>query len=65
MTSSDAMKAEVLPENYDQYDLTFKILVIGDAYVGKSCLTDKAAKGLFNDSYSPAVDFEFYHLMLK
>ena len=65
MTSSDAMKAEVLPENYDQYDLTFKILVIGDAYVGKSYLTDKAAKGLFNDSYSPTIGFQFLSFNVK
>ena len=47
MTSSENIKAEVLPEDYNQYDLSFKMIVIGDAGVGKSCLTTKAAKGIY------------------
>ena len=65
MTSTDAMKAEVLPENYDQYDLSFLMIILGDPGVGKSCLIDKAARGLFYDSYSPTVGFEFISINVK
>jgi len=44
-------KIEILPDDYTQYDLSFKIIVIGDSGVGKSCLTNKATKNVFEDSY--------------
>ena len=37
-------KIEILPEDYSNYDLSFKIIVIGDSGVGKSCLTMRATK---------------------
>jgi small GTP-binding protein len=57
--STEELKAEVLPDDYNQYDLSFKMIVIGDAGVGKSCLTSKAAKGIFDDTYAATVGFEF------
>ena len=44
-------KIEILPDDYTQYDLSFKIIVIGDSGVGKSCLSNKATKNVFEDSY--------------
>ena len=38
---------EILPDDFLQYDLTFKIIVIGDSGVGKSCLTNRATTNLF------------------
>ena len=32
-----------------KYDYSFKMIVIGDAGVGKSCLTAKASKGIFEE----------------
>ena len=43
----------------NKFDLSFKMIVIGDAGVGKSCLTGRAIKDKFDDSYSPTVGFEF------
>ena len=40
----EEFKVELLPEDYAQYDLSFKLIVIGDSGVGKSCLTTKAVK---------------------
>ena len=42
-----------------KYDFSFKMIVIGDAGVGKSCLTNRAAKEKFISDYSPTVGFEF------
>ncbi len=50
----------VLPDDYTQYDLSFKLIVIGDPAVGKSCLTLKATKNLFESNYSATVGFEFF-----
>ena len=35
---------ELLPEDFAQYDISFKIIVIGDSSVGKSCLTTQAVR---------------------
>ena len=65
MSSTDTLKAEVLTDDYNKYDLSFKMIVIGDAGVGKSCLTLKASKGNFDDTYSPTVGFEFLSFNVK
>ena len=52
-------KVELLPEDYAQYDLSFKLIFIGDSGVGKSCLTSKAVKNTFEDYYQATVGFEF------
>ena len=42
-----------------KYDFSFKMIVIGDAGVGKSCLTNRASKNKYTSDYSPTVGFEF------
>lgn len=56
---------EILPDDYTQYDLSFKIIIIGDAGVGKSCLTNKATKNTFDEAYNATVGFEFFCFNLK
>ena len=56
---------EILPENNKTYDLSFKIIILGDSDVGKSCLTQMATKNKFNDSYKTTVGFEFYVFNIK
>ena len=53
-------KIEILEEQYKKYDLNFKIIVIGNIGVGKSCLSLKATKGIFTEEYTSTVGFEFY-----
>ena len=65
MSTTESLEAQILPDDYNQYDLSFKMIVIGDAGVGKSCLTTKAAKGIFDDSYSATVGFEFLTFNVK
>ena len=42
-----------------KYDFSYKMIVIGDAGVGKSCLTNRASKNKYTSDYSPTVGFEF------
>ena len=56
---------EILPDDFLQYDLSFKIIVIGDSGVGKSCLTNRATTNLFEDTYSATVGFEFVSFNVK
>ena len=61
----EEIKVESLPEDYPQYDLSFKLIFIGDSGVGKSCLTSKAVKNTFEDYYQATVGFEFLTYNLK
>jgi Ras-related protein Rab-1A len=68
------LNVEVLPDDYPQYDLSFKIIIIGDSGryniniskfinilgVGKSCLAIKATKNVFENNYLATVGFEFF-----
>ena len=56
---------EILHEDYSEYDLTFKLIVVGDSGVGKSCLSVRATKNLFESSYCATVGFEFFSLFVK
>ena len=58
-------KYEILPDDYGESDLNFKIIVIGDSGVGKSCLTTKATKNIFEESYNATVGFEFFNYNIK
>jgi len=62
---SKEYKVEVLNKDPGIPDLSFKILIIGDSSVGKSCLALRATKGSFNSLYTPTVGFEFFNFYLK
>ena len=63
--SDSQLKYEILPDDYTQYDLSFKVIVIGDSGVGKSCLTNKATNNVFEDNYNATVGFEFFTFNIK
>ena len=63
---------ELLPEDYLHYDLSFKLIVVGASGilnsklgVGKSCLTTKATKNVFENDHQNTVGFEFSTFNLK
>ena len=64
-SNSNEIKVEIIPEDYAQYDLSFKIIVIGDAGVGKSCLTLKAIKNYFTEGHNATVGFDFFTYCIK
>jgi len=64
-SSDKQYKIEILPEDYTQYDLSYKLIVIGDSGVGKSCLTNKATKNTFEETYNATVGFEFFSFNIK
>ena len=55
----------VLEEENSHFDLSFKIIVIGDSGVGKSCLTIKATKNDFIENSNATVGFEFFSFNMK
>ena len=56
---------EILTDEYTHYNISFKVIVIGDSGVGKSCLTSKATKNIFEENYQATIGFEFFTLNLK
>ena len=56
---------EILPDDHIEYDLSFKIIVIGDSGVGKSCLSTKATRNKFENDHCPTVGFEFFTFNIK
>ena len=56
---------EILPDDYPKYDLSFKIIIIGNSGVGKSCLSVKATKNVFENNYLATVGFEFFNFNIK
>ena len=59
------IKYEILPEDFNLIDLDFKIILIGDSGVGKSCLTLKGTKNIFEDYYQTTIGFEFSTFNIK
>ena len=57
--TDDEFNIELLPEDFAQYDISFKIIVIGDSGVGKSCLTTQAVRNNFEEFYTATIGFEF------
>ena len=57
--TDDEFEIELLPEDFAQYDISFKIIVIGDSSVGKSCLTTQAVRNNFEEFYTATIGFEF------
>ena len=58
-------KIELLKKSGDDSDIIFKIVVLGDSFVGKSCLTLKAVHNTYNNNYTSTVGFEFLNYTIK
>lgn len=43
----------------DDYSYLFKIILIGDANVGKTCLVKRFAKGFFTPTQGPTIGVDF------
>jgi small GTP-binding protein len=63
--ASKNYKIKVLSMDPGEFDLSFKLIVIGDSGVGKSCLAIKATKDTFDTLYSPTIGFEFMTFFIK
>ena len=66
ITHSPKMDIEVLDQiKGDKFDYNFKIIVIGNSGVGKSCLTLKATKDIFHENFVSTMGFQFYSFHVK
>ena len=57
---SEELKIQILKDNEnDSVELYFKIIIIGDSFVGKSSLAIRATKDTFEGEYHSTIGFEF------
>ena len=56
---------EILTDSNSDFDLNFKIIVLGDSGVGKSCLTCRAIRDNFQDNSCPTIGFEFFTFLIR
>ena len=56
---------KILSDDYPRFDLSFKLVVIGDSGVGKSSLTKRATTDTFDIYYSPTIGFEYYTFKIR
>ena len=64
----EKLEVELLNESQvSQSDnfINFKLIIIGDAGVGKSCLLKRAVQNIFEDNYQATIGFEFLLMHFK
>ena len=54
-----------VPNEFSEYEINFKIIIIGDSGVGKTCITNQAIKNIFSDKYQATIGMEIYSLFIK
>ena len=45
------LRCQILSDDFPNFDLSFKLIIVGDSGVGKSCLSIKATKNIFENNY--------------
>ena len=56
---------EILGDEKRDSDLHFKVIVIGNSGVGKSCLSLRATQGIFKEDFISTIGFEFFSFNVK
>ena len=56
---------ELLPPDNSNYNFSYKIIIIGDSGVGKTCLTIKETSRIFRQKNSPTLGFDYFPVFVK
>jgi small GTP-binding protein len=64
-TFTNIYPAEFIQGDKVTHHLSFKLVVVGEPGVGKSCITVRAFSNTFDKNYSATVGFEFLSLNYK
>ena len=56
---------EILASDSALYDFNYKIIIIGDSGVGKTCLSYRATQGKFREKLSATIGFEYFPFITK
>ena len=56
---------EVLSSDTTTYDYNYKLIIIGDSGVGKTCLTYRVTTGEFREKLAATIGFEYFPFIVK
>ena len=56
---------EILSVDTAMYDYNYKLIVIGDSGVGKTCLTYRVTTGEYKEKISPTIGFEYFPFIVR
>ena len=56
---------KILPRDFAEPNNTYKVIIIGDSGVGKSCLANRVITGEFKENENPTIGFEYCPLLVK
>jgi len=56
---------EVLSPDITNYEYSYKVIVIGDSGVGKTCLTYRVTNGEFRDKMVATIGFEYFPFFVR
>ena len=56
---------KVLASDSALYDFNYKIIIIGDSGVGKTCLSYRATQGTFREKLAATIGFEYFPFITK
>ena len=56
---------EILDDEYSNHNLSFKIIIIGNSGVGKSCLSLRGTKNFFRNDYLSTISFDYFKFNIK
>ena len=56
---------EILSVDTAMYDYNYKLIVIGESGVGKTCLTYRVTTGEYKEKISPTIGFEYFPFIVK
>jgi small GTP-binding protein len=56
---------EILPQETAVYDYNYKLIIIGDSGVGKTCLTYRVTTGQFREKIAATIGFEYFPFIVK
>ena len=57
--ASGSYKSMVIPRLDDSYDYLFKVIVIGDAGVGKTCIVQRFKSGTYIERHGNTIGVDF------
>ena len=65
MVDNNKYDYQILSEDYEKYDISFKVLIIGNALTGKSKIALRINNKKYDDSYLGTIGFEFFCFNIK
>ena len=60
------LNPEIIPVNeFSNFDLCFKIIIIGNCGVGKTCITNQGVKSEFSEGYQSTIGVEYFTMFIR